>query len=117
MGLTIISGKAAREMRDAARNKTRRMDLPLVNPMIYYIGHAKTPTGGIPAATVTGDNIQMGSAVCKIYTCNSTGYLTLTTMEITIFNEGYNDCAGDQRIIFHYNDAGLPVVNVEYCSG
>lgn len=75
------------------------------------VTHALTPSGGIPAKV--GD--QMGSAVCTLQSCNSTGLLTTTAQTATIYNNTSGAVTGSKAIAALRNEAGLPVVIVEDC--
>ena len=75
------------------------------------IVHAYTPAGGIPARA----SLTMGSATCDLYDCNSSGVLSDSTDDITIYNMASTAVAGSTHILAAKNSSGLYVCIVEDC--
>lgn len=73
--------------------------------------HAYTPAGGIPARA----SLTMGSATCDLYDSNSSGVLSDSTQNITVYNMASTAVAGNTHIVAAKNTAGLYVCIVEDC--
>jgi hypothetical protein len=73
--------------------------------------HAKTPLAGIPARS----GLTMGSALCDLFDCNSSGALVDSLKNITVYNMASSGVAGNKQIIAAKNSAGLYVCIVEDC--
>ena len=73
--------------------------------------HAYTPAGGIPARS----SLTMGSASCDLYNSNSSGVLSDSGSNITVYNMASGAVAGSTHIMAAKNRAGLYVCIVEDC--
>lgn len=73
--------------------------------------HAKTPIGGIPARS----GLTMGYATCPLFSCNSSGVLIDSGLNILVYNVASGTVAGNVHIIAAKNQAGLYVCIVEDC--
>lgn len=73
--------------------------------------HFKSKSGGIPAIST----LTMGSASCDKYTCSSSGVLSDSGDDVTVYNTA-GAFAANTLGIAAYNEAGLLVAIVENCS-
>lgn len=73
--------------------------------------HAYTPGGGIAARS----SLTMGSASCDLYDCSSSGVLSDSGTNITVYNFASNAIAGSTHILAELNTAGLYVAIAEDC--
>ena len=73
--------------------------------------HFVSPVGGIPART----SLTMGNGSCDIYECNTSGVLSDSGNNETVYNMASSAIAGSTHGIAIRNDAGLLVAVVEDC--
>jgi hypothetical protein len=73
--------------------------------------HFVSPVGGIPART----SLTMGNGSCDIYECNTSGVLSDSGNNETVYNMASSAIAGSTHGIAMRNDAGLLVAVVEDC--
>lgn len=86
------------EMRVPSRNQT--------------VWHAMTKSG-IPAYNTSTNT--MGSATCDLYSCTTTGVLSDSGLDVTVYNIATSAVAGSTRIVIDKNNVGLWICTVEDC--
>ena len=78
----------------------------------YPLIHCVTPSEGIPARNVSD---LMGSALCDVYDSNTSGALTDSSTNLTIYNPSRTAIAGSSHIAAVQNQAGIWVAIFEDC--
>ena len=73
--------------------------------------HFVSPAGGIPARA----SLTMGNGSCDIYECNTSGVLSDSGNNETVYNMASSAIAANTHGIAMRNDAGLLVAIVEDC--
>jgi hypothetical protein len=75
------------------------------------VRHAMTKSGGIAARS----SLTMGSATCDLYDSSSSGVLSDSGTDVTVYNMATSAIAANTHIMIQQNNAGLWVVVVEDC--